>query len=82
MIYLAIELDGDGFALAEVLVVFRLLSACELEIGVGQLCDECRPGVFLGRDGRVDPAAVFPVKRLDADLTWLPPTQSLFPSVN
>jgi hypothetical protein len=35
VIYLAIKLDGDGLALAEELVKFRLLRTRELEVGIG-----------------------------------------------
>ncbi len=69
MIHLAVKLDGDGLALAEVLVVFRLLRTSELEVSVGQLGDDGRLGVVLGCHGSVDPALAFPVKRLGADLT-------------
>ena len=71
VIHLAIELHGDRLGLAQVLVIFGLLRAGELEVGVGQLRHHGRLGVFIGRDGRVDPALVFPVERLGADLADL-----------
>ena len=48
VIDLAVQLDGDGLGLAQVLVVFGLLRTGELEVGVGQLRHRGRLGVFIG----------------------------------
>ena len=71
VIDLAVELDGDRLGLAQVLVVFGLLRAGELEVGVGQLGDTVALASSSGCDRGVDPALVFPVEGLGADLANL-----------
>ena len=71
VIDLAVEFYGDGLGLAQVLVVFGLLCAGELEVGVGQLCDAVALASSSGCDRRVDPALVLPVEGLAADLADL-----------